>query len=362
LRILRNYILSELAASFLVSLGIFTFVLLMGNMIKLAELVITKGIPLNTCVLLFGYMTPYLLSYSIPMSILTGTIITFGRLSSDNEITAMRASGISLFRITSSLILIGLMLSVGSCILNDRVLPQAHYKSRKLVEEIGMKKPAAALEAGTFIKSFKNYIIFVYEVRGNRLSGIRIYQPQQDKPTRTIVAESGEFIPMPKRGGVKIRLEKGMSDEPDPKYPGRFFRLKFNSYELFLRLKGANRQLDKKPKDMTIDELNREIKDFKEKSIDVFPLVTEIHKKIALSFAALAFIFIGVPIALLTKRGEHAVGFGLSLGVIIIYYILMVAAEAISLKGIANPALVMWAPDALLIVFGFGLALFTLER
>ena len=76
----------------------------------------------------------------------------------------------------------------------------------------------------------------------------------------------------------------------------------------------------------------------------------------------MAFIFIGVPIALLTKRGEHAVGFGLSLGVIIIYYILMVAAEAISLKGIANPALVMWAPDALLIVFGFGLALFTLER
>jgi len=334
----------------------------MGNMIKLAEMVITKGVDLLYCARLFGHMTPYLLSYSIPMSILTATIMTFGRLSADNEITAMRANGISLFRMTSSLVIVGLMLSVGSCILNDRILPKAHYNSRKLLAEISMEKPTAYLESGTFIKSFADYIIFIYEIKGNKLEDIRIYQTREGRSTRTIVARKGEFIPLPGKNAIKLRLIDGISDEPDPQYPGRFFRLKFNTYETTLQLKHAVGKIDKKRKDMTIDELRAEIKKFKHKTIEVFPLVTEIHKKISLSFASLAFILIGVPIALITKRGERSVGFGLSLGIIIVYYILMVAGEAVSLKGTIPPAIAMWFPNAFLCISGIGLAMFTLEH
>jgi len=362
MKILRNYILSELVASFLLSLGIFTFVLLMGNMIKLAELVITKGVALIYCAKLFGYMTPYLLSYSIPMSILTATLLTFGRLTADNEITAIRASGISLFKIGVPLVIFGLMLSMGSIILNDRILPNAHYNSRKVLADITMDKPAAYLEAGTFIKSFKNYIVFIYEIDGNKLSHIRIYNTRENKPTKTIVARRGEFIPLPEKNAIKLKLFKGFSDEPDPDYPGRFFRLNFNTYEVTLHLKSLGERIDKKPKDMSIDELRTEISKFKEQSVDTYPLLTEIHKKISLSFSALFFILIGLPVALLTKRGERSVGFGLSLGLIIIYYILMVAGEAMSLKGFIHPAICMWLPNGFFGVCGVVLSFFNLER
>src|SRR3989338_1742132 len=113
MKILRSYIMNELLTAFALSLAVFTFVLVMGNIVKLAEMVITKGVDLVYVVKLFGYLTPYLLSFSVPMSILTATLLCFGRLSSDNEITAMRASGVSLYKMSFPVIMIGLALSLG---------------------------------------------------------------------------------------------------------------------------------------------------------------------------------------------------------------------------------------------------------
>lgn len=352
MRILRNYILVELLASFLLSLAIFTFVLVMGNMIKLAELVITKGVELIYVGKLFGYMIPYLLSYSVPMSVLTATLLTFGRLSADNEFTAMKASGISLFRIGLPVIVVGLVFSLGCLILNTRVLPKAHFGSRKVLTEIGMKKPTAYIEAGTFIKSFQDYIIFIYGVEKNKLKNIRIYQPRENGPTKTVIARRGEFIPLPEKNAVKLKLIDGSSDEPDPTNPDRLFKLNFKTYELILQVKGVPEEVAKKPKDMTLDELIKEIEILKAESIEIGPLITEIHKKISLSFSALAFVLIGLPLAITTRRGERSVGFGLSLGIIIIYYILLVAGEAFSLKGTCHPGVAMWFPNGLLMLAG----------
>jgi lipopolysaccharide export system permease protein len=345
--------MNEFLLTFGLCLVIFTFVLVMGNVIKLAELVIAKGVDLIYVLKLFGYLTPYLLSYSVPMAVLTATLLCFGRLSSDNEITAMRASGINLYRISAPAIIIGLALSLGLFFLNDKVLPYSHYQSRRVLADIGIKKPTAFLESGTFIKNFKDYIIFIYEIKGNRLKDIRIYQPQKDRPVRTIIAKRGEFSVRPHEGVIKLRLYNGSSDEPDFDNPTRFFKLRFKIYEVTLNLKDFISKIDKKPKDMTIAEIKQQMAELKQESIeDTNALKVEMYKKSSLAFSALAFVLLGIPLGITSRRSERSVGFGISLGVIIVYYAFAIACESLSLKGRFNPAFAMWIPNGLLILSG----------
>src|SRR3989338_2815417 len=197
MRILRNYILREFFHSFSLSIIVFTFVLLIGNIIQIANLVINKGVDMISVLKLFLYLIPWLLSFTLPIATLTAVILAFGRLSSDGELTAMKASGVSLFRMSFPILMVGIIFSVTAFFLNDQVSPNASFASRRVIKEIGMKKPTAYLEEGTFIRGFENYIIFIYEIRGNKFKNIRVYQPQEGKPTRTIVAESGEIATTP---------------------------------------------------------------------------------------------------------------------------------------------------------------------
>ena len=364
MRILQNYILKELIGPFILSIVVFTFILLMGNLIKLAELVITKGVGVIYVIRLFIYLIPYLLSYTIPMASLTTTLLAFGRLSSDNEIVAIKANGISLYRIMVPVIVLGFILSFISVILNDRILPKTHFASRQIVKEIGMKKPTVYLEEGTFIKTFEPYIIFIYGINRNALSNIRIYETQEGKPTRIIIANRGEFITIPEKQLLKLKLMDGSSDEPNPKDPNSFYKLDFETYYLTLDLSKyqTSKDIEKKPKDESINELHREIKTLKPMGVDIKPLFTEIHKKISLSFASIAFILIGLPLGLVSRRGEKSIGFGISLGLIILYYVLLAGGEAMALKGILSPGISVWLPNLLLGMLGIVLIYFVAER
>lgn len=355
MKILRSYLLREIMIAFLFSLLIFTFALVAGNLIKLADLVINKGVNLALVGKLFLYLMPFLLSYTIPMSALSAMLLVFGRLSSDNEITAMRANGVNLYRLTLPLLIGGLILSMFSVILNDRILPESHFASRKIVKNIGAKTPAAYLEAGTFIKSFKDYIIFINEINKNSLNGVRIYQLQEGRPTRTIIAKNGEFIVLENQNAVKLKLLNGTSDEPNPKNPLNFYKLNFNTYYLTLNLDdsmSSGEYIEKKPKEMNFREIKQEIKKLGLYHIDAPALIAEFHRKISISFASLVFIVIGIPLGIFTKRGEKTIQFAVALGVIVVYYLLMAGGMAISLKGVQPIALWMYLPNIIIAVAG----------
>ncbi|MFA5063618.1 MAG: LptF/LptG family permease, partial [Candidatus Omnitrophota bacterium] len=244
MRILRNYLLKEFIGPFLLTLGLLSFVMIIvGNLKKIADLVINKGVDIFSIFKLFLLMTPYMITYALPISILVATLMSLGRLSSDNEIIAIRASGINLFKLILPLITLSLILTLGLVLFNDRAASYAHYEYRKTLIQIGIKNPTAAFEEGVFINSFEKYILFIYKVdqKHNRLLNIRIYEPQDDdKPTRTIVAKSGEFITVPEKNTVKLKLMDGTSDEPDPNNPTNFYKLNFKTY--FMNLNPADSQ------------------------------------------------------------------------------------------------------------------------
>jgi len=355
MRILRNYLLKEFTGPLFMALGVLTFVMILGNLIKIADLVINKGVDIYSVSKLLLLMIPYLLTYTLPIAALTAVLLSLGRLSSDNEVVAIRASGIHLFSLILPLLIIGLILSLILVIFNDRVIPYAHYASRKTIMEIGVKNPAAAIEPGIFITSFEKYILFIYHIDQNKLGNVRIYEPQgEGKAARTIVAKRGEFIVVPENNMVKLKLMDGTSDEPDPENPSNFYKLNFKTYFMTLNLSQAQNKgtIEKKPKDMTIQELRNEIKKIKKEGIDPAPLVTEINEKISLAFSCFMLMLFGMPLAIITRRREKSINFGIAFLVVGVYYLMLLGSEALGLQGHLNPAFAMWLPNIILGVIG----------
>ena len=355
MRILRTYLLRELLQPTGMSLVLFTFILLVGNLVKLADLLVNKGVSVLAILQMFSLLVPTLMSHTVPMAVLTGTLLAFGKLSSDREILAMRASGISLWSIALPVITVGFIVSLALVPVNDRVVPWTHYATRQLLGEIGIRNPTAFLEAGTFIKEFKPYILFVYQVDGNRLNKIRIYEPREGYPTRTIVAQRGEFIPILAERRVLLKLYNGSSDEPDPKDPSKFYKLEFRIYSMNLALNEGRdpKELGMKPKDMSLAQLKTEAEKLRTQEIDSTPLKIELHRRIAMAFSPLAFILIGIPLGITTRRSQRSIGLGLSLVVFLGYYAIIVIGQGLAQRGLVPPGPALWLSNIVLLLVGF---------
>jgi lipopolysaccharide export system permease protein len=272
-------------------------------------------------------------------------------MTSDNEIIALRASGVSLMRMSWPLIMIGLMLSLACIPLNYVLMPEAGYRARKLVKEIGVNNPTALLEPGVFLNIFENYVVFIYDMRGETLLNVRIYQPQPDGPTRTLVAEKGEIVANPNANSIKIKLTNGIADETDPKDPKAFYKLKFQDYHITLNLKESLRgqRIEKKPRELTLGELREELDRFKEQKLDPTPIYIEMHNKTALAFSNLIFVMIAIPIGLKTHRREKTINFGMALLVFLIYWAMMLGGVALVMRKVMPAWLGVWSPN---MIFG----------
>lgn len=217
--------------------------------------------------------------------------------------------------------------------------------------EIGTTNPTAALEAGTFITAFEKFIFFIYHIDGYKFTNIRIYEPQgENKPPRTIIAKKGEFIILPDKKILKLKLIDGTSDEINPSSPENFYKLNFKTYFMNIDFKKQqSRKTDKKSKDMTLDELRAQMARFKKDGINTNPIQTEIYKRSSMAFSCLVFVILGAPFAMITKRREKSLNFGFAFLIVGVYYLAMLGFEALSIEGAVAPLIAMSAPD---IIFG----------
>lgn len=353
MRILRNYVLGELSYVFLMSLTIMTMLLVCGSVLtKMADLVINWGVDATLLFELFLFSTPFLFNFTIPMSVLIAVLLTFGKLSADQEITAMKASGISFGRLLKPILVAAITLSLACFLINDRISSSSHFRVRQLSSEIGMKTPASVLEEGVFIKHFANVVLFIHRIRQNQLEGIRIYQPQKDGPTRTIIAERGEIVSNPEKSVIKLKLVNGITEEPDAKDPAKFYKLKFDTYLLPLDISEFKfkEPLSKKPKEMSVSELAAEARRLKnDHHFIAYELLTEIQAKFAMSFAAVSFVLVGIPLAIRTRRSERSVGFAMALLLSTVYWSLFMGMSALGKTGKFPPILCMHFPNAFML-------------
>ena len=159
---------------------------------------------------------------------------------------------------------------------------------------------------------------------------------------------------------IKLKLVDGTSDEPDPTNPGNFYKLNFKNYFMTLNLSQLEKKekIEKKPKDMTISELRSQIEKRKNEGIDPAPLIVHLHEKIALAFSCFVFVLLGIPLAILTRRREKSINFGLAVIVVGAYYLVLIASEALSLQGYMSPAPTTWLAN---IIFGLIGAILTIR-
>lgn len=350
MRILRNYILTECILPFFLALGVLTSVFLLGNLIQLANLVINKGVGAAIIGKVFLLSVPLLLGYTLPLACLVGITLAFSRLSADNEIIAIRASGIYLLKLFVPFLAIGIIFSLFLFILTDRVIPYSYHAQRVALKTLGTRNPTALLEPGVFITAFEKQILFIHRIEDNQFFNITIYQPQPNgKPTRTIVAKSGEFSPVPDQDKILLKLINGTSDEPDLKNPNNFYKLNFQKFFMTLDLSAdSKKKVNKKPKGMSLKELTAEQRLIEDLPIKKSHLKTEYWRKITWAFSPLIFIALGFPVSIITnKRDKRAKNVFIVIGLAVTYYLLSLGCEALSLQQIAPAHLIMWVPNAI---------------
>ena len=346
MRLLRTYVLQEHAAPFFVTMSGLTAVLLVGNLVKFAELVVAKGVSIFDIIRLIIYLIPFMLTFTIPMACLVAMILAFGRLSSDYELIAMRASGVAPARLISPMMIVGLIFAFTLVVVNDRLVPASRLAFRRQLKTIGIEQPTAYLESGAFIKDFPPYVIFVYQVEGKRLINIRIYEPQPNGPTRTIIADHGGFERLANKRGVELHLHDGTIDEWDPNHPGTFYKATFTEYTMTLQTSSDDPdRIGKKIKEMTLKELSSEQRGLKAQGIETLPVSLEIHRRIAGPFAVIVFVLFGLALGLRLQHHEKLTSYAWVLGIFISYYLIVIGMSAIALKGWVPAWFSMWAPN-----------------
>lgn len=353
MRILRNYLLKDVLSSFSFSLTLLTLIMVMGNLINISDMIIRKNLPISNALSILGVFVPYIIKYTAPLAFLLGILLTFGRLTSYNELLAIQSCGISIYRLTKSLSLVGIILSLTLIILNDKIIPKFHYYYRYHIKQIASKNIGALIEPGIMTEIFQdNTVIKVGDVKNNQLKNIFIFRfDENTKQNTRIYAKRGSFIL--ENGRLKIRLENGFRETATPKNVKDSYRLNFKATTISLPLKNQeNSKIEKKEADMTLKELKERINYLKEKNNvseqDIPEYLLELHERISFSFSPLVLMLLGIGVSLKIKQRAKSINLGLAIFAGLAYYLLFIIGKTLCIqKGL--PAIwAMWLPNIII--------------
>ncbi|MFH0926508.1 MAG: LPS export ABC transporter permease LptF [bacterium] len=361
MKILDRYILKETIGPFTAGLFIFTFVLLISKLLKLAALIINKGINFSIIALLFLYIIPSLLVISLPMAILLASLFGYGRLAEDSEIIAMQSTGISYYHLIKPMIIFGSFICLVTFFVYTSVLPACNLAFKTLAVNIVKLKASAGIKEGIFNDSFDNLIIYVRQVSsdGNSLKNVLISDNRNEKNPYLIVAKEGLLLTDNKSNKVILQLQEGSLHRYNPQRDSSYLVLNFKKYTISLDVQSALQNLEnahKGEREMGLKELRMAIRDNKASNSDYHKYQIEFHKKFTIPFASIVFAIFGPLLAMDSKKGGKMGAFAISIGIIFFYYLLLSVGESFGDKGYLPPLLAMWFPNILF--GGLGLVLF----
>ena len=190
---LNKYLIKESLIPFLLSLGVITMVLFLQFLIRAVDRFLGKGLDV-WIILEYLYLNlAWIIALSVPMSLLISTVMTYGRMSQDNEVTALKAAGVSVFSIIKPAVLFGGLIGLLLCLFNNFVLPDMNYHARLLAKDIYQKKPELTIEPGYFINTIPQYSMIVREMDGNEFKDVKIFSKSAGSEQTTIYAEKGKL-------------------------------------------------------------------------------------------------------------------------------------------------------------------------
>ena len=368
MRVLQRYIQTDYLVAFLLTLSIFTFVMCIGVVIRAIDIA-AKGISAGLILKVFLLNIPYMMTFTIPMSTLTASLLLFGRLSFDGELTAMRASGLSLWQIVAPLVISSVFLTALCVYINAEIAPRCKGEVRKVLSEIGAEDPINLLEAGRFIQDFPNMMIYIDSRDGNEVREIVVYEKDEFGPVRNIRAERGVLQVDREKKALTIELYNVRIDQRDRNSDelggAKSTYINAEYYPVSLDLSSFSKQRrSKKPSDMAFPELFQNIRDVKSAFPDLEPqylnrqrmfMIVEVNKRLAMSMSCFAFTLIGIPLGMKSRRKESSIGMGISLGLVFFFYLFIIIANSMISSPQLRPDMVVWFPVIICEIVGFAL-------
>ena len=337
---------------------LFTIIFLSDKMTELADLVINYGVDFFTTIRLFIYLMPAFLAITMPMGVLVGVMVSFNRLNSDNEIISMKLSGLNIRSVITPVLLASLILSVFMIGWNNYVLAWGNTSFRNLVYNITRDHASMVIQKKVFISDFDKFVFYVEEKddKTGFLNHIMIIsQATENSPAYYISAATGYVFPDPREKTVYLRLDNGYLHQIDPKNEAVYSKIKFSNYNIILDLKNKLSGMisnEKSAREMSLKELGNEITRTFDKGINTNVLKVEYHKKMAIPFACLSVTLLGIALGISIKIKGTSLSFIISLGLILIYYFLLLAGEITGSNGTIAPWLAMWLPNIVTAVVG----------
>ena len=349
---IQRYIALEISTPAILGLLVFTFVMILGRLLKLAELVINQGVPIGQILTLFAYLMPTFLVITIPLGFLLGVLLGFTRLSTDNEITALKSTGISLYKLMRPVLYCALVASALTALSTLVIAPACKQLFRSQVFEIALSQANIKLQPRTFNDDFEGLAIYANGVdeQTGTMQGILIADERSGNAPAIILARSGRIIPDRDQMAVTLRLNDGsIHRKPRGQKEDTYQLVAFSSYDINLSLgqqlpSKENRY--RKPSEYALGELLAS-----RRSAPAGPQRTgfdvELQRRLILPLAPLIFALIGVPLGIQSNRSGRGSGFSLALVVFLVYYMLLSLAQTlVEEKGV--PVIpTLWAPTIL---------------
>ena len=352
-RILDKYIFREVCKAFLFGICAFSAVFIgSGTLFKIAKYITDYGASLSTVVKVFVFGLPSVVMWTFPMSMLLATLLTFGRLSSSSEITAMKSCGIGFFRIAMPAILLGFLVSIVAILFNEHVVPWANTAYRNVVYYEIQGNSGAKSQDHIILKDIKDgqiqRLLYArrYDADSQSLQSITLQEfDGAGKVSHVENAEYAEFTGKEwiMHNGMLYDISDGESEHT----------LRFNTQ--VLPINASPRQIvreQKDPEELTMKELKAQIRIMKTQYVDTSKLETELYQRITVPMASLIFALVGVPLGLQPTRNSSSAGFAMSVIIIFFYYALMTMANAIGRSGALSPMLAVWIPNIVGLIAG----------
>jgi lipopolysaccharide export system permease protein len=241
MKILYRYIFKEHVGPFFFGLAVIMFVLVMDFILEVLNMIIGKGLNAWIILQVFVLNLAWMLALAIPMAVLVSTLMAFGRMSQDNEITALKASGVSLYRLVMPALIASVFISIGMAFFNDRVLPELNHESRLLMTDIHQKRPTWNLKENVFIDEIPEFHILIKKVdpHSSDVEGVTIYDAKNRRVPRTIIAEKGKVEFTPDGNSLVFKLFNGEVHEADEREPGKYRRISFDKQTIYIHNVGS---------------------------------------------------------------------------------------------------------------------------
>ena len=347
IKILDRYIFLELLSPFLTSLTALCFIVFTKEMLRLMDLLVSKGIGLLAIGKVIMYLMPSFLVLTLPIACLIASISAFSRLSFDYELIVMRAAGVSLWRLAVPVFTFSTLIFLLTLLLSQWGQPWSNVSIKAVTMSLIKDQLAIALDSGVFNEPLPKMMIYVPDPKEKRkFQGVFISDQRDPQKPMIIVAQSYQVIKDPQRNKFGVRLFEGSIHQIPPD-PQEYHQVMFSTYDFWLKIPvksygNASR--------LTYDQIIERLNNSDWKNTGFLRRLMEYYKDLGFPVAVLLLGMLGLPVGIVSRRSGRAGGFAIGVGIILAFYLMNVLGEFLVTTRVVHPFVGAWFPNVVTLV------------